>query len=222
MQHWSVGRSRQTRLRPSKELSWAWQRTAAIWCAVTLTLRSMRSLEALLRLGRVLCLFYEVGVSYQTCEHHTTCDHYRTGYNESILRSRRHMLNESPRGSTGTWQKLLTVSQTNSVQHVWFVAAQLQIHAMFVGAFWTWWFFKVHAEHPGVGRFPIFGLQSLQLLVEFACQEGETHDAFQATMARGTVESECWSVLLSRVVDYRSSGGLEGSLVALHFCAQGR
>ena len=32
------------------------------------------------------------------------------GYNESILRSKRHQLNESPKGVTGSWLEILTAS----------------------------------------------------------------------------------------------------------------
>ena len=37
-------------------------------------------------------------------------DKFGLGYNESILRLKRHQLNESPKGCTPFWQQILTVS----------------------------------------------------------------------------------------------------------------
>lgn len=105
---------------------------------------------------------------------------YSSGYNESILRMKRHQLHQSPKGVTGIWQDILTEAVLVSGMLFFLGFLLLFIVGHYFEVFtlqgWTWF--------PGDTRLTAHPLPKIQPLVGPQRQESQSHYEVTAEVVR--------------------------------------
>lgn len=112
------------------------------------------------------------------------------GYNEALLRNKRHQLNESPKGLSPFWQDLLSVSVLNSDKFCLFELGFLLRRFL-----WMSWLPSHFAAATGDQWKPSSPLPEITLLVGVECKEGKEVCSQSASLEWRGLGKECRSVL---------------------------